>query len=208
MSTERFTSLDAILPYVVAEVPNCPPVIVRQKIIEAARELCDFSRCWRYELDPISIRANVRDYDLDGWPREAEVCGVILAEIRDASQDDALMERLDPGYSFDLIDKRSIRLTSKPGAAVAKGLRITVWLKPKPDGTRLDEQVYSDHYQRIARGALGMLQMMPGKTWSNPGLGQRNEAMFAQDKGFARIEADRGPGMTTQERMMPRDSFL
>lgn len=209
MSSERAPkSLDDLLAYVVANVPNCPLVLVRQAVVETARDLCTFSRCWRHELDPISIRADRTDYDLDGWPRQSDVAGVFLVELRDYTQDDALLGTLLPGEQYTLVNRNVLRLLSKPEADQVKALRVTVWLQPTPDATTIDERVYLDHYHRLTKGALARLHLMPAKTWSNPQLGLMERVEYEQERGFARIESDRGSGMMTQERMMPRDSFL
>lgn len=199
--SDRYTSVDDFLPYLTPHVPNCPLVLVRQQVIETLRDYCAFTRCWRVELDPISIRADRTDYDLDGMPPKTDIYGVFLVERRDPDQDDALLQTLLPGVHYDLIDKETIRLRSKPEVDEVKTLRVTVWVIPHPTCLQIDERVFLNHYSNLIKGMLAGLHGQPGKTWTSEGLAAKENGDYLQARGLGRIEADRGHGMMTEERM-------
>jgi hypothetical protein len=199
------TPLDEFLPYVLPDVPGCADVQALGAISSAAIEFCERSLVLQREHDPISVRANVGDYDLSP-PSHHLVCKVMKAWYRNrvlvpyAPDDMDDPGTYNPAHStggstpigYIQKDERTITLCRAPGADEANAVTLRVALKPTRHATSVDDALFEDWVEVIAAGAKSSLQIVPGKTFSNPQMAAFNQGAFIAGINVAMVKANKG----------------
>lgn len=87
----------------------------------------------------------------------------------------------------------TIRFIGIPDTDQAGAITYTTALKLPPAATDLDDFVYDNYYETLARGAVAYLQAMPRKPWSDPTAALMKDG-FAQSCADANADAQRSLG--------------
>jgi len=196
----RTRDLTTLRDRLVMHAPNVALPVLDQAILDATLEFLKETRCWQCDLDPFTVRANVADYDLDGWPTWARLDAVTRVRLGG--------NELRPGIDFDFLEcDMALRLLNTPSATTTNGLEVRVALTLPPDGTKLPERLCDDHAEAIAEGAKWRLLKTQGKTYSNPGAAQEAYTQFWRHIAQARLDTLRGKRINTNLRMRSRIPF-
>lgn len=200
------------LPEVLPFVDGCPDLIAKNAVRNAAIELCALGRIWRYDLDPISIAADVPEYDLN-YPSSTYVADILRAVLDGTPIYGKTREDLDaevPGWEGDRAtpekgdaigyvlssDKRKIRIVRCPDKTIANGLIVEAALKPSRAVTTLEEFIFEEHLETIAQGAKAKLFEMEGMSWANATAGQSCRKKFLDACAAASVKSAQSHGRT------------
>ena len=161
-----------VLPY----VPGCPDSLIQTNIRSAAIELCEKSKAFTFDLDPITTISGEYEYEFD------QPSGTDVHQILWATYD---------GHDLDPISPRSLELnypdwrdkTGTPTVYLQKTVN-TFWLVPVPnDGKELlvnvalkptrttnniDTEFSNTYRDGIIYGTIFRLLRIPQKEWTDP----------------------------------------
>lgn len=161
-----------VLPY----VPGCPDSLIQTNIRSAAIELCEKSKAFTFDLDPITTISGAYEYEFD-QPSGTEVHQILWATY--------------DGHDLDPISPRSLELnypdwrdkTGTPTVYLQKTVN-TFWLVPVPnDGKELlvnvalkptrttssiDTEFSNTYRDGIIYGTIFRLLRIPQKGWTDP----------------------------------------
>ena len=160
-----------VLPY----VPGCPDSLIQTNIRSAAIELCEKSKAFTFDLDPITTISGEYEYEFD------QPSGTDVHQILWATYD---------GHDLDPISPRSLELnypdwrdkTGTPTVYLQKTVN-TFWLVPVPnDGKELlvnvalkptrttnniDTEFSNTYRDGIIYGTIFRLLRIPQKAWTD-----------------------------------------
>lgn len=166
--------LDKILPY----ARNCPDPVIEGAVRDTVIEMCEKTRIWQVELDPLNVLASQYEYDLE--PPSGAVVHEIVSIIN--SDGDLLTSvtsgmldmrypdwRNTPSRPKFYINKDSERLwlAPAPAAAQTNAFLVTVTLKPTVTSSAADARIMTDFRDAIVNGAISRITQMPDRDWSN-----------------------------------------
>lgn len=167
---------DVFFPDVLPEVLGCPEPTVERALLRASQDWCTRTRCWRADLDAITLRDGTADYDL-AYPTQAEGVQIIGATIGGF---DIGLEVVDGTTTADRRagsrgSKRVLTndmriVTVMPTPAATGSLVITAVLKPSDTATGVPNELADRFKDQIATGALVRLLKLNKTEWTNPGL--------------------------------------
>lgn len=219
MSSTRILWSD-LIPWLHADLPGCGNALKLQKIRDTLIDFCHETQAWRYQIDPISIEADIQDYDIDDVPNCAVVDAILEVRISNTETEN----KVEPGrllkpvrdYLFTS-NKETLRLTAVPKTAIeaagdTKGLLVKVALRPHIESEGMDDEAFyrlwNDYRDILAFGAMAKLQGMPKKTWSNPQEAAENTRKYLDGRNKARIEVNRSSLNTPLVARAPRQWAL
>ena len=192
MADVNYTAfLPEVLPYAV----GVPEPTALNAIRNATTEFLRGSHFLQLEIDPISVVANINEYDLD------VDTGYEVVSIRALYFNN---KRLQPLSELDLRRRYTDWRTTK---GTPKGFFMrtdrTIALFPYPDApgkltgtvavctnirsTGVDSVVVDQHLEDIAAGALARLLMIPGEPYFQPEMAMLQRKRF--DSAIARVRA-------------------
>jgi hypothetical protein len=164
-----------VMPYATA----CPEPVAESHILDAAREFCAATRCWRF-VDTIVVKADDR----------AILCvppGASLHEIEEArfagrSLDRIAYTDIDHGegepHAISQIDMNSVALVPHRAGT----LDISLFLTPAVHADQLPDILYDRWARTIADGALASILELPGQPYTDVGAAAARRARFEQAK--------------------------
>lgn len=202
-------ALTTFYPQILASLPKCPKVLVRDMIVLTAGEFCEKTLCWREIQTPYAIASGTRDYSFANVPVGAVVFKVMSAELDGSPIDWETPENLDiwypgwrnPSASFQTggpqavtaIKPDAFMMVPKPTASGS--LVLDVAYKPSKTATTLPDFLFQDYYEQIACGVKARLQVMNDKPWTQLQEAAINAKVFSdsiidasdrQQQGFGR----------------------
>ena len=170
-------SYEALLPEILPAVQNCPDSTIEQHIRSAIIDMCEKTEIYQLELDPVSVVANIFDYDLE------PPSGTVVHRIRHATFNGESLEPISSG----LLEQRKPRWRDENGTPeyFIKQGQSTFWLAPVPDAsqtnavllrailkpthtsTSCDDFIMNDFRDAIVNGALTRLLRIPSRDWTD-----------------------------------------
>ena len=161
-----------VLPY----VPGCPDSLIQTNIRSAAIELCEKSKAFTFDLDPITTISGEYEYEFD------QPSGTDVHQILWATYD---------GHDLDPISPRSLELNypdwrDKTGTPTVylqktvntfwlvpvpndgKELLINVALKPTRTTNNIDTEFSNTYRDGSIYGTIFRLLRIPQKEWTDP----------------------------------------
>jgi len=197
---QEFEAIDfvtALREHVYPDCPGVPPGLANRRIRDSAIEFCRDSQVWTVRLDPITVRADVMEYELD--EEDIPVCAEIIVPTQVLQQtteeDDELNESpfpLGPNQEYTMNSRLVLRLRTRPADTIRRGLRVTVALRPKIGADDIEKQVFDEYYDFIAHGAKYKLMSIPRKGWSDPVAARFHYEEYRRGIREARIRIQRG----------------
>lgn len=211
------TLFSDFLPAILVDVPGCPDVAVEREIRNAAIQLCRRSLCWRQQLNPVQVLANVSGYTLNSPQLEARVIKIYDAILTTPSASPLFapdMQQLQP-RTVQWLDAQNpswrypqAQLTSNyqymppqyytqddPSQILLAGvpamdgtLTILASLVPLMTSTGIDSWVAEQHYEAIVHGTKARLMAIPQKPWTDFNLAAWHSGEF--DKAIGNANAD------------------
>lgn len=192
--------LDAILPYLLPDVPAVPDITAKQALLMSAIEFCVQTHAWDEILDPLLVEHGVNEYDIEvaQGSRVAAVKSVWIAnnELQPVTMP-ALQLRIPnwqtatgsvPAFYTAPVDNSTIKVYPIPENPVETYLTIRVAYAPTLSATSIPDSVINRYLEVLVAGAKHRLMMTPGKSWSNLQLAAVHKATF--DDGIIRAKVD------------------
>ena len=109
-------SFDSLIKDILPYVPGCPDSLIETNIRSATIELCEKSRAYTFDLDPITTVSGIYEYEFD-QPTGTDVHQILLATY--------------DGHDLDPISPRSLELNYPDWRD--RGGTPTVYLQKTPD---------------------------------------------------------------------------
>ena len=162
------------MPY----VPGCSESLIETNLRSATIELCEKSRAYTHDLDPITTISGVHEYEFD-QPSGTDVHQIQWATFDGNDLDPISPRSLELNYP-DWRDKSGIPtvylqktantfwLVPVPNAKTVDGLLVNVALKPTRTTNNIDTEFSNTYRDGIIYGAIYRLLRIPGKEWTNP----------------------------------------
>lgn len=179
-------ALSSFYPYVLPYVSGAPEPLIDQRLILAARELCE-ARVWVVKADAVEGDGTTRqrsfvlpaDTELvrvtrctvGGRPMHILNSSLAPADYLEANPQDLLTDSI-----VVLLDDDEYLLYPIP----ASGDDIVIWmaLTPTLGATTIDDSLYARCADVIGHGAVAMLCEMLDKPWTNPDQAARSRTKF------------------------------
>ena len=161
-----------VLPY----VPGCPDSLIQTNIRSAAIELCEKSKAFTFDLDPITTISGEYEYEFD-QPSGTEVHQILWATYDGNDLDPISPRSLELNYP-DWRDKTGtptvyLQKTVNtfwlvPVPNDGKELLINVALKPTRTTNNIDTEFSNTYRDGIIYGTIFRLLRIPQKEWTDP----------------------------------------
>ena len=161
-----------VLPY----VPGCPDSLIQTNIRSAAIELCEKSKAFTFDLDPITTISGEYEYEFD-QPSGTEVHQILWATYDGNDLDPISPGSLELNYP-DWRDKTGtptvyLQKTVNtfwlvPVPNDGKELLINVALKPTRTTNNIDTEFSNTYRDGIIYGTIFRLLRIPQKEWTDP----------------------------------------
>ena len=160
-----------VLPY----VPGCPDSLIQTNIRSAAIELCEKSKAFTFDLDPITTISGEYEYEFD-QPSGTEVHQILWATYDGNDLDPISPRSLELNYP-DWRDKTGtptvyLQKTVNtfwlvPVPNDGKELLINVALKPTRTTNNIDTEFSNTYRDGIIYGTIFRLLRIPQKAWTD-----------------------------------------
>jgi hypothetical protein len=200
-------ALAVFRPLLAPEVPGCPVIVMKKRILDAATEFCSKSSVW-LDTHTYSAYANQNPIDFDITAHE------VVHEIRAAELDGEPISVQTrewcndryPGWrpgtpsqvtgqpaAITQLDTTSFCLV--PTQTETGTLVLEVALKPRKTATLLPDILYNEYEEAIVDGALARLLNMRKAAWYDSAEATKRDGAFQaaiakanlrQSKGFGR----------------------
>ena len=161
-----------VLPY----VPGCPDSLIQTNIRSAAVELCEKSKAFTFDLDPITTISGEYEYEFD-QPSGTEVHQILWATYDGNDLDPISPRSLELNYP-DWRDKTGtptvyLQKTVNtfwlvPVPNDGKELLVNVALKPTRTTNNIDTEFSNTYRDGIIYGTIFRLLRIPQKEWTDP----------------------------------------
>lgn len=188
---------DDFYPLILAEIPACPLMMVKNAITRAAMDFCRSSIVWRETLDPIAIKQGVDLYDLD-LPTDsmlvvvmsAKMGGITLTTVSKPSS----VRWPDEGqpYAYSMPSHQAIQVHPMPYRDEDDPLVLEVALMPTLTAGTLPDILADRYFEAIGEGAKSILKRMPNQPWTDVQGAMFAQQIFSVRTSEARIEREFG----------------
>ncbi len=194
---------EGVIPYVL----GCPSITAETAIRDTVIEFCEKTLILQRDHDPVTVTANIVDYDLDppngyfvtkimrAWYESTPLVPAAPDEIHSVSAYNPLADGADgpatPRWIFQK-DERTFSLLPVPKENSVNAVTMRVALKPSRSSSGVEDVVWEDYMEIISQGARARLFMMPGTTFFDPKMAGINRLQFDQGINLARQRANRG----------------
>lgn len=187
-----------VLPY----VPECPDSLVADNIRSATIDLCERTKAYKFDLDPISTISGVYEYDFD-QPSGTDV-HQILYMVYDGKDMDPISprslelnypdwrDRTGQPYVYLQKSPDTFWVVPVPSASKTSSLIMGVALKPTRTSNNIDTDFANNYRDGIIYGTLYRLLRMPNKAWSDINAAQEYLYQFGQEVRQAELRARGG----------------
>jgi hypothetical protein len=190
------------IPIVAPHVPGCPDMSIYLMLAESAADFCARTHVWQARINDVT-EADESDYTLTAAGVVESVLklsldGADLPQVWEGPVDLATQDRSGKPTAFAQVGEQTVRFMPTPDAAYA--FSAVVALKPSRAATGIETFLYEPYANDIANGALHRLMMIPGKSWTNPSLGEVHKAAFERGVIAARLRATRNVSLRVKPR--------
>jgi hypothetical protein len=189
-----------IVPFVAAEVPGCPEVLIKQNIVQAAIEFCTETLVWQQIQDPITVIDKIYEYDIevptgarivaikDVWASNRKLRPVTMDQLFERLPNWQSSEGSEPTYYNASTDWTTLRIFPIPYQSNKQKLTFRAAYAPTLSATTLPDEVTTKYLDGITGGAKSRLMIMPGRAWSNPQLALVYRTQFNDTMVKAKID--------------------
>lgn len=193
------TFYDLILP----EVPGVSTDLVKLHLRQTAIEFFEESGVFNVMLDPISVNANIAEYDLDNPDSTVDIAQIKQVWFGSKKLDPTTFDELgqapdtwmdrkaEEPTNYTQEAQNTIRLFPTPTKSLRNGLRVRVALRPSLTAAGLEDWVATKYIQELCAGVKAVLMEMSNKPWSNPGDGAKYRALYESAKTRATVDANK-----------------
>jgi hypothetical protein len=196
---------DDFFPLLDPHLVGCPNETKRTYLASTTADFFARTYLWQDDINAIYLAPNSIEYDLDadGNVEVEDVLSVVL--------DGQQLERVDFRHvpherrtetgdpvKYWLHADQTIRVFPIPDRRTT--LSVAAVLKPRRDGTGVEDWIYETWADVLVSGTVAQLAMIPGKDWSDVNLATMHKAIFERAITNTRIRASRGVHMIAQQR--------
>lgn len=187
-----------LLPYVV----GCPEPLAQQALLDSAIEFCRRSQVVTTNLDPITVREGVSNYELDSPSNQ-----VVVDQVLKVWYDSTLMSAAPyetatalfnpagaPRYFFgqEIDEVFTLTLLPAPDKTVRNGLLVRASLRPTRAATQVYDILYDRHIEGVVAGAMGILMATPDQPFTDMTMAGAQEIKARALANNARFDAMHG----------------
>lgn len=186
-------------PLIKLSISNAPNAIVDHAVIRAARKFCDRAKPVRIDIDPVDSAVDTAVYTLvlPAGNEVADVTEVLYDGRKLDPKSSKELSKMDPEYRttggtpyfYQYEGSGQLRLVKVPQSAVVGAIQCEVATKPAIGATDVHDELYDEHSEAIADGALAELFRMKAQSWYDPGMAQQKETYFREAADEARVRA-------------------
>lgn len=189
---------EEFMPDVLPEVPGCPEIEAEHAIKRAAQEFFKTTHVWRLWLDDVTTLADEIEYDIELEPESNLVRTMratldgreILCTTTAALPADWKTNTSGIRDCIHTVDRTTLILLPPPAADLI--LKVEASLSPSDHAGGVDDTVFDNHAEDIARGALARLMTKTGRPFTNPFAGQAKRKEFEDAMNVLAIQVQRG----------------
>ena len=184
--------------------------------------MCEKSKAFVFDLDPITSISGVYEYDFD-QPTGTDVHQILWATYDGEDLDPISPRSLEVNYP-DWKDKSSIPqvylqktpntfwIVPIPSSTKTSAIQLSVALKPTRSSNNIDTTFSNDYRDGIIYGTLYRLLRIPSKDWTDPGAARDYLSLFNEevkqaelrgrggDLGVKRLVKYRGVGLNPRKK--------
>jgi hypothetical protein len=212
------TNLSEFRQHVMPSAPKVPTIMVDKVVKDAIVEFAKRSHRMQVDITPINVVAGTNLYSVpnptgfqihavsrlfhDGAPLhsvsenqldlEWNSLNAQLCICSNEASDQWRQLEADAPVVYYQPKPNEVRLVATPSFALTAGLTGRVVVYPLLSMTAIDDDIYNEHYEAIASGALARLFATPSQPWSSPALVEYHRAMFEEGISDARGRVVRG----------------
>ena len=191
--------LEALLPYLLPDVPGVPDITALQALRLTAIDFCEKTNAWNETQDPIPLEDNVNEYDLD-VEQGARINSVMEVWLKDRQLDPKTVQELAlvlpdwqtaknsrPSFYNAAAEIGVLRVYPIP-LEPTESITVRVSYVPTLSATTVPDIVVNRYLDELIHGAKHRLMIAPGKGWSNPQLAAYHDTKFDEGVQSAKID--------------------
>ena len=169
-------SFDSLIRDILPYVPGCPDSLIETNIRSATIELCEKSRAFTFDLDPITTISGTYEYEFD-QPSGTEVHQVLWVTYDGHDLDPISPRSLELNYPdwrdrggtpTVYLQKTPTSFWLVPVPNSSKELLMNVALKPTRTTNNIDTAFSNTYRDAILYGTVYRLLRIPQKEWTDP----------------------------------------
>lgn len=187
-----------LLPYVV----GCPEPLAQQALLDSAIEFCRRSQVVTTNLDLITVREGVANYELDSPSNQVSIDQVLKVWYDGTLMSAAPYETATalfnpagaPRYFFgqEIDETFTLTLLPAPETTVRNGLLVRASLRPTRNATQVYDILYDRHIEGVVAGAMGILMSIPEQPFTDMKMAGVQEIKARALANNARFDAMHG----------------
>lgn len=166
--------LSCVVDHVALQSGEAPRALIESKLLLAAQQFYNESRCLIRECDGIRLFPGVRHYEVDSGVSGFGIAGIERLSLSGTALVPTAESMIDENWAWD--DRKG-----EPSHFLRQGEReIEVYPIPEKGGVikvraslfpvSMAAEVGGRDVEALTAGALSRLLVMPGVSWSNPSL--------------------------------------
>lgn len=197
-------SWDTFLPLITPHLSGCQVATIKLYLASTAADFFARTYLWREQINGITVRTGVVDYDLcTDTGLVEDIISVVYGEHTLTRTDlrligtEKLSETGEP-REFWIQADNSIRIFPIPEEGTT--LKVYAVLKPSRSGTGVEDWIYETFADTIVSGTIAQLAMIPGKEWTDVALAGMHKGLFERAITNARIRDFRGVHRMVRQR--------
>ena len=169
-------SFDSLITEVLPYVPGCPDSLIETNLRSATIELCEKSKAFTFDLDPLNSISGEYEYEFD-QPSGTDVHQIMWMTYDGNDLDPISPRSLELNYPdwrdrsgtpTVFLQKTSDSFWLVPVPNSNKEILINVALKPTRTTNNIDTEFSNTYRDGIIYGAVYRLLRMPSKQWTDP----------------------------------------
>jgi|TARA_R100000231_G_scaffold53630_1_gene45097 hypothetical protein len=169
-------SFDSLITEILPYVPGCPDSLIETNLRSATIELCEKSKAYTFDLDPLNSISGEYEYEFD------QPSGTAVHQILWMTYDGNDLDPISPrslelnypdwrdrsGTPTVFLQKTSDSFWLVPTPNSNKEILINVALKPTRTTNSIDTEFSNTYRDGIVYGTIYRLLRIPSKQWTDP----------------------------------------
>lgn len=171
-----------------ADVPGVSTFAAERELRRAAQEFFEKTKCWKADLYPVYLFPSIDVYDLE-VPKGSTIVKVLQATDAGGNHVNLLTQgQGGAGIAFQTqLQFRAVPMPS--GRSIVK---LRAVLMPNHAAQGIEDALFEQYAEVIARGAKARLYLQPQKTYTNPELAAVEKEEFTLAIARERVAAAKG----------------